>query len=863
MKKIIAFLGIAAAAVAAAAVGSAAVGSAAVGSAAVAGDVAAAGKAVVGPRRALVERLAAGGDVIGIVHWGLNTFNDREWGYGDESPEMLSAEEFNAGPIARACKAAGMYGLVVVAKHHDGFCLWPTGTTGHNITKSPLWRSREGGLDYVREMERACRAAGLKFGVYVSPWDRNCAEYGSEKYVEKFHAQLKELAGGAYGELFEVWFDGANGGDGWYGGAKERRKISKGYYRYGELVRCLKLLQPRVCFFEGSEDADFRWPGNERGMLGAEASAWIEEDGVRRFRVCEADFPLRRGWFYHESERGTTKSAAYLMQRYLDTVGNGGTMNIGIAPDKAGRLDAADERALAGFGAMRRELFARRVPAKAPGGKGRFNVVELKEDIAEGGNVTAWEVRADGERVLSGGEIGAKRLRVLPRPVEYGEVELIVRTGAEGERAAKCSLALYLADEELVGAILTAKADDSETDTAKWMKAAAAAAEAKKPRFAVVATAETLAREAWKAAAEALLAKHADEAAGEIIAVDTLGGVADALKKSRPRYVAFLLRADEFGSKELLALKKTMREIDSDPYDDAIWGIVTGLDAATALRIASSSEPKRIENILATTGVDADIVPGRVCVLSDAFPKGEWWMKGADGAIVRNSATGSLHGIFADAWRELDPDFLLTSSHATESNLEMPFSHGNIIVKDGAFAGTVKPGSEEGLVRLGAPEREKVWLAAGNCLIANHTNNTDMVMTALSFGKVNQFVGYIKKTWYGFAGWTTWRLFAKAGLPLNLSHYAACQIIAHRLATGDWEDETDHKGLIWDRDGTVFYGDPMLRVGIGDDRRMGCIVIFPTAGDRSALEGIAEEKILFAADDFAILKLDAPDAADE
>ena len=212
------------------------------------------------PGPALAARIAAGDcEVYGIVHWGLNTYTDREWGYGDEDPALLNPAKFDADQIVGACKAGGLGGLIVVAKHHDGFCLWPTKTTEHNITKTPFWRSQESGVrgqgrDYVKEMEQACRRAGLKFGVYVSPWDRHDADYASPKYVEKYHAQIKELLSGDYGEIFEMWFDGANGGDGWYGGAKERRRISGDYYRFPEVFKFVRELQPKVCIFAGESD---------------------------------------------------------------------------------------------------------------------------------------------------------------------------------------------------------------------------------------------------------------------------------------------------------------------------------------------------------------------------------------------------------------------------------------------------------------------------------------------------------------------------------------------------------------------------------------------------------------------------------
>ena len=142
------------------------------------------------PSKALAARLAEGVDLIGIVHWGLNTYTDREWGYGNEDPALLNPAKFDADQIVGACKAGGLKGLVIVAKHHDGFCLWPTKTTEHNITKSPFWRR---GRDYVKEMEQACRRHGLKFGVYISPWDRNSAHYATVYRVAGFKTKNQDL----------------------------------------------------------------------------------------------------------------------------------------------------------------------------------------------------------------------------------------------------------------------------------------------------------------------------------------------------------------------------------------------------------------------------------------------------------------------------------------------------------------------------------------------------------------------------------------------------------------------------------------------------------------------------------------------
>jgi len=428
------------------------------------------------PRPALAARLAEGPEIIGIVHWGLNTYTDREWGFGDEDPAMLNPAKFDADQIVGACKAGGLGGLVVVAKHHDGFCLWPTKTTEHNVTKSPF------GRDYVKEMEQACRRAGLKFGVYCSPWDRNNAHYGTEKYVtDVFQRQLRELLSGDYGEIFEMWFDGANGGDGYYGGAREKRKIPDGYYRYGtETFAMVRKLQPNVCIFNEMDEADFRFGGNEMGLVDFDSRSTIGHyDGVwdhyklvanigaadgTTFHPIEADFPLRKGWFYHESERGTTRSAAYLTKLYLSSVGNASTMNIGIAPNKDGLLDADDVKALAGFKTLKDALFAHEVKQSES-----FNVVVMREDISKGEQVDEWEFVADGKTILRGKSIGLKRIRVLEAPCAAKSCE--VRVLKNGGAFQGVSFKLCRADPELVRLVLSATTESGETDTAKWMTA--------------------------------------------------------------------------------------------------------------------------------------------------------------------------------------------------------------------------------------------------------------------------------------------------------------------------------------------------------------------------------------------------------
>ena len=469
------------------------------------------------PGPALAARIAAGDcEVYGIVHWGLNTYTDREWGYGDEDPALLNPAKFDADQIVGACKAGGLGGLIVVAKHHDGFCLWPTKTTEHNITKTPFWKSwspkfelenekiplsnsnsklelkRETGRDYVKEMEQACRRAGLKFGVYVSPWDRNSAHYATDKYVEIYHAQIKELLSGDYGEVFEMWFDGANGGDGWYGGANERRRIGGDYYRFQEVFKFVRELQPKVCIFAGeSDDSDFRWPGNEKGELDQNSCATIcsvggfvdgkygnpeyknrINRGMRRFentaaqpmffRVCECDFPMRPGWFYHAKEKGKTKSGIYLLKRYLNTIGNGGTMNLGIAPNKDGLLDDEDVKALADFGKLKAAFFSKPIT------NGLCNVVVMGEDVVNRGETCyEWQLFDGKEKLIYGMTIGIKRIRTLESPCRAENIRLEVY----GYNAEALPLKFYYVEPEFLKAVLSSTTESGETDTAKWMTA--------------------------------------------------------------------------------------------------------------------------------------------------------------------------------------------------------------------------------------------------------------------------------------------------------------------------------------------------------------------------------------------------------
>jgi len=422
-----------------------------------------------------------------FVHYTVNTYTDREWGEGDESPRAFAPTDLDARQWARAAKAGGFRSLILTAKHHDGFCLWPTATTAHSVRSSP-WRDGHG--DVVREFVDACRGEGLGVGFYLSPWDRHEPRYGSGKAYDDFYiAQLTELLSG-YGPVVEVWFDGANGE-----GPNGRRQA----YDWPRIHRTVRALQPDAVIFSDA-GPDVRWIGNERGVAGSTCWATVDPARVpypgydrpwvgealqqgdphgRAWRPGETDVSIRPGWFWHAAEDAKVRSADNLLDLYCSSVGRNSKLLLNVPPTRAGRFHDTDVARLAEFARKREALFAggnllagARVRASGGAAPGRaldgeaesfwqadarecwlefeldtaieFDLLCLQEAIAHGQHVAShrFEIwRDDGwQTVAWGTTIGCKRLERF-EPVRARRLRLAIEHAYDLPRIA--TVAVY------------------------------------------------------------------------------------------------------------------------------------------------------------------------------------------------------------------------------------------------------------------------------------------------------------------------------------------------------------------------------------------------------------------------------------
>ena len=390
-------------------------------------------------------------ELTAFLHFGINTFTGREWGDGKEEPALFNPSELNAEQWVRTLKEAGFKMVLLTAKHHDGFCLWPTATTKHSVASSP-WKNGQG--DVVRELRKACDKYDMKFGVYLSPWDRNAECYGdSPRYNDFFIRQLTELLTN-YGEVHEVWFDGANG---------EGPNGKKQVYDWEAFYKTIQRLQPKAVMAIMGDDV--RWVGNEKG-LGRETewSATVLTPGIyarseennKRLGVfskakdlgsrsmlaeatelfwypSEVDVSIRPGWFYHAEEDTKVKSLKHLSDIYFQSVGYNSVLLLNIPPDRRGLIHEADVKRLKDFAAYRKRVFADNRVVKgrkewnAVSGsekiyslkpESEINVVMLQEDIAKGQRVESFAVEVLTEQgwqeVGQGTTVGYKRLLRFP-----------------------------------------------------------------------------------------------------------------------------------------------------------------------------------------------------------------------------------------------------------------------------------------------------------------------------------------------------------------------------------------------------------------------------------------------------------------
>jgi alpha-L-fucosidase len=357
-----------------------------------------------------------------LIHFGPNSFMDREWGDGTADPQVFNPTQLDAGQWVAAAKSAGARYVVLVAKHHDGFCLWPTAQTAYSVKASP-WRNGHG--DMVREVADAARRQGLRFGIYLSPWDRHEPRYANNaNYDDYYRKELTELVT-RYGEIAEFWLDGAG---------------SEGHvYDFDSYVKTLRTYQPNALIFADVgflQYGDIRWVGNESGFAPEENWNVVDRLGYLRWRPAEADTPLRADhWFWHPNDEKSLKPLAELLETYHKTVGRGAQLMLGLAPDKRGLLPESDASRLKEFGAEIRRIYA------ADGGEDgdgpeeswsstapleiaatvpmAFDRAVVMERLSSGQRVERYAIEAwDGGRwrpLATGATIGHKKIDIFPR----------------------------------------------------------------------------------------------------------------------------------------------------------------------------------------------------------------------------------------------------------------------------------------------------------------------------------------------------------------------------------------------------------------------------------------------------------------
>jgi alpha-L-fucosidase len=382
-----------------------------------------------------------------FVHFGPNTFTNLEWGEGTEHEEVFNPTALSCEQWCKIAKAAGAKGIIITAKHHDGFCLWPSKYSTHTVAQSK-WREGKG--DVLRELSEACKTSGLKLGIYLSPWDRNHPKYGTEEYNTVFVDMMKEVVSN-YGPLFEFWWDGANG---------EGPNGKKQVYDWHRFEQTIRTIAPNTPVFSDI-GPDIRWVGNEKGIAGKTNWNLLDTAGFTRgegapptdtlnmgnvygknWIPAECDVSIRPGWFYHSEEDEKVKTPEQLFDLYLKSVGRGANLLLNVPPDRRGLFNEHDSAALMGFKKLRDESFEHNLSEglKLTSKDGvhqiafdeakNINCVVLKENLSSGQQCQKFRLllmnnKKEIVKQLDGTTIGRKRILTFPA-VDVSQIHIII-----------------------------------------------------------------------------------------------------------------------------------------------------------------------------------------------------------------------------------------------------------------------------------------------------------------------------------------------------------------------------------------------------------------------------------------------------
>lgn len=375
-----------------------------------------------------------------FVHFGMNTFTDHEWGEGRADPSTFSPTALDCRQWARVARDAGMKGIIITAKHHDGFCLWPSTTTTYSV-RSSKWRDGKG--DVLKELSEACREYGLKFGVYISPWDRNHPVYGTPSYNRVYKDQWREVLTN-YGEVFEAWLDGAND--------QKKRMV----YDFDGFFRTIRQYQPKAMIFSDA-GPDIRWVGNEKGFAGE--TNWSNRDNEGSFPgfadekalnvgdedgtswiPAECDVSIRPGWFYHSADDEKVKSVSELMSIYYASVGRNGNLLLNIGVDRRGLVNEHDISRLLEFKKAREDAFRTNLA------KGRVKASNVRGNEKQFDGEKAIDQRAETYWTTDDGVTKATLEIDFGREVEFNRF-VVQENIALGQRVKRFSIRIWRDDK--------------------------------------------------------------------------------------------------------------------------------------------------------------------------------------------------------------------------------------------------------------------------------------------------------------------------------------------------------------------------------------------------------------------------------